>query len=235
MSMPFSSDEQVKRSYDFFNKVDKPTCTGCKRGIVMCMHVPCIGTPDDMERLMDAGYAKNMSLDFWAGVSTKEGVLKKSVKMNDLTSFEEDVLYLSPSIVGSEGKLALFNKSGTCSLLIDNQCSVHHIKPTQGQYACCKIDNMFMDTNGKQEPIDERVAIIHTWNTQRGKDIIERWKSEVNYSGPDRPTVPTSIGDMLDSLKEVINSHKRHEENMKALEITDEHPDKVYKTYEKPY
>src|SRR5688572_24414820 len=185
MSAPFSSQEQVQGAYDFLNGMEKPACPSCVRGVRMCYHTPCIGTVEDAERLIDAGYAKNLMLDWWVGERRKEESISKSFGLDKPTRlskpkkgdnpFTDDVEYLLPAIVGLEGKQATFARSGRCNLLVDNKCSLHDkgLKPTQGQYACCSRSRVFIDEDGKEQDLDERLLILHTWNTQKGKDVIE--------------------------------------------------------------
>jgi hypothetical protein len=249
MSMPFSTEEQIKKAEKFLTSVQKPVCNNCARGVSMCYHTPCIGTVDDMERLIDAGYAKNLMLDFWTGRSSVEsgtnkafGVAKRVPNKKDsiISFFEEDVMYLAPATVGKEGQISGFNKGGTCNLLKDNKCSLHDLglKPTQGQYACCSIDRAYMDEFGKQRDLDERLPILITWNTQRGKDLIERWKKEVNFTGPEKEEFPNDFGSMMQFMFEALGSHEKTKDRMKTggcPEVSDEHPQIYTHTYEKPY
>jgi hypothetical protein len=163
----------------------------------MCYHTPCIGTVDDIEKIIDAGYANNLMLDWWCG-GTK-----------DSNPFEEDVMYLIPAIVGSEGKQAKFARTGKCSLLIDNKCSLHDkgLKPIQGRLACCKIERVFIE-HGEEQDLDERIPVLHTWNTQRGLDLIERWKREVGFGKVKPATTPQDLSfpDMLEAMLSVMTA-----------------------------
>lgn len=245
MSQSFSSAEQIQKSYDFLNNVGKPACPNCSSGVKMCYHTPCIGTVDDMENLLDAGYAKNLMLDCWVGDSTKEEALNKAFPGAEkepftdkkFNPFDNDVFYLAPAIIGKEGQLAPFAKTGKCNLLIDNKCSLHDkgLKPIQGSLACCKIERVYINENGKQTDIDERISIMHTWNSQRGKDLIDRWKLEVNYQETGEYKVPMNLPELLESLEEVFKSHSRASKLDKELPKTvDDRPVKTL-TYEKPY
>lgn len=250
--MPFSTPEQVQKSYDFLHKMNKPACPGCARGVRMCHHTPCIGTPDDILKLLDAGYAKNLMLDWWIGETSKEESIKSSLgiskptklsKKDRFNPFEEDVEYIIPAIIGYEGIRSPFAKHGKCNLLINNQCSLHDkgLKPTQGSYACCKVENVWIDEDGKEQDIDERIPILHTWNTQKGRDVITRWKFLVSYDEEkDKGSnLPTSFPDMLDALMNVMTAH------MKQYDISgtdgrpaidpDEEVEVTKTIYEKPY
>ena len=91
MSMPFSTPEQVQKSYDFLHKMNKPACPGCARGVRMCYHTPCIGTPEDISKLLDAGYAKNLMLDWWVGQGTKEKSIKDTFGLDKPTKSLERI------------------------------------------------------------------------------------------------------------------------------------------------
>lgn len=222
--MPFSSDEQVQKSYDLLNSMDKPACPGCQRGVRMCKHTPCIGTVEDMEKLIDAGYAKKLMLDWWVGESSKYKSLKSSIGVDSPTKlskneernpFTEDISYLVPAIVGKEGQKAPFAKTGICTMLVNDLCSLHDqgLKPTQGSFACCKIDRVYIDEKGKEQDFDERLIILRTWNTQKGKDLIERWKAEVNYKGNnDGAEIPMTLPDMMEAMLSILGSIKMYDE-----------------------
>ena len=220
-TMSLSSDEQVQNSYDFLNSMEKPACPTCVRGVRMCYHTPCIGTVEDMEKLIDAGYARNLMLDWWVGEDHKAESISKSFGLSKPTRqskpkkgdnpFTEDVSYLLPAIVGLEAQQAPFTRSGKCNLLVDNKCSLHDkgLKPTQGQYACCTRNRVFLDSEGNEQDIDERILILHTWNTQRGKDLIERWKKEVGLVEEKEHGLPDNPVAMFEALLNVMISHSK--------------------------
>lgn len=247
MSKTYSTPEQVQKSYDFLNNIPKPSCPGCSRGIRMCYHTPCIGTPKDMAKLLDAGYANNLMLDLWLGSNSRDSSIKKSFgvsKPDNITNddiFIEDVIYLAPALVGYEGKKAPFAKHGKCNLLIDNQCSLHDkgLKPAQGSYACCKIDNVWIDENGNEQEIDERLPIIHTWNTQEGRNVISRWKSLVSYSGDENSNCPSSFPEMISALLSVfeaqVNLMETNPTDGRPAYDPDEKIESIKNIYEKPY
>ena len=206
--MEFSTPEVVEQSLDYLKKMPIPECPGCKRGIRMCYNTPCMGTVDDIERLINAGYAKNLMLDWWVGVETQIKHTKSGKNLKPDNEFTEDVPYLVPAIVGRQGKQAPWNKKGRCNLLVDDQCSVHVIKPVQGKASCCKVEPETIIVEGEEQYIDERIKILHTWNTQRGKDLIIRWKQEVDFKLDDDETegfsLPTNPLDMLMSMFDML-------------------------------
>lgn len=248
----FSTNEQVQKAYDFLHAVPTPQCSGCNRGIRMCYNVPCIPSVEDAEKLLDAGYAKKLMLDWWVGLASKEKALKSVLgrvpgaapKKERENPFPHDVPYLVPAIEGLEGKKAPFSRGGKCNLLVNNQCSLHSLglKPVQGRIACCKVENMYFDHNGRQQPIDERIAIFHTWNTQRGQDLISRWKEEVNYVEEDDEnednnlpmTKESMMEGVLEMFKYIAGSQFKVEGCPEVTEEEKNYEEKVV-MHEKPY
>ncbi len=206
--MELSTPEVVQQSIDYLNEMPVPECPGCKSGIRMCYNTPCMGTVDEIERLMNAGYSKNLMLDWWVGNSTADRLMKNGAKGKPDNEFEEDVPYLVPAIVDGGGKKAPWNKKGRCNLLVDDKCSIHAMKPIQGRAACCKVEYKTTIIDGEEMYIDERIKILHTWNTQKGKDLIARWKEEVNFKlekgEVEEFTLPTTPMDMLTALFDML-------------------------------
>ena len=59
-----------------------PTVCNCERCKAQC-HTPCLGTPEDIERLIDAGYGNRLTLVWWcAGMIM--GVTDTPIKMDRL-------------------------------------------------------------------------------------------------------------------------------------------------------
>lgn len=92
-------------------------CSQCKE---QC-HTPCLGTPDDIEKLIDAGYTDKLKLTSWyAGVVM--GVIKIPVPM------------IQPI---AESDYCIFFREGLCEL------HVNGMKPTEGRLShhSTRIDN----------------------------------------------------------------------------------------------
>lgn len=238
MAKNYSTQEQIDKALLFLGKIQLPECPGCKRGVYMCHHVPCIGTPDDMEALINAGHAKSLAIDTWHGRETQEEHMVDALQSGRENPFTEDLPYLVPATVGTEGGQVSFGKKGRCTFLKDNQCSLHTVglKPVQGQFACCKVERVFIDSNGKQQDLDERIPILHLWNTQRGHDLIQRWKAEVGYTGPEVLKSPTSLGDLMEVLMSVLGKEKSPEQKALSEEVEkEEWPLVTTITMDKPY
>ena len=89
----------------------------------MCQHRPCWPTPDDAQRLVEAGYADRLMVDWW---------------------FDRDknkTLYLlTPAIMGHESGEAPAHPEGQCTFLDEaGLCRLHdlNLKPTEGRIALC--------------------------------------------------------------------------------------------------
>lgn len=101
----------------------KEVVCSCKTCVKMCEHRPCWGTPEEIKKIIDAGYGSRLMMDYWVGVG------------------EEDTDVPSPAIVGYEGRRAPFIPQGRCTFLnAENLCELHDkgLKPLEGRVADCK-------------------------------------------------------------------------------------------------
>lgn len=89
------------------------TCEHCKN---MC-RAPCIGTPKDIEAIIDAGYAYKLKETKWM--------------VGKIMAGEEPIDMIQPTVVG-----------GWCAFRrADGMCELHglNLKPTEGVLASCKV------------------------------------------------------------------------------------------------
>ncbi len=89
----------------------KPTACSCKKCQEQC-HTPCLGTPEDINKLINAGYADRLAPTLWAaGISM--GVTDRRIKM--VQPRQED--------------------NGWCTFFHDGKCELHDtgLKPTEGR------------------------------------------------------------------------------------------------------
>ena len=130
----------------------KETVCECKDCVEMCRWRPCLGTPTDLERIVDAGLTKRLMLDWWVG-GGKNG---------------DDILILSPAVKGREtGRAAELIPTGECTFLTkDGKCELHGLglKPSEGRIADCKKE--------KQDGLHKKVAM--TWNNDGAQDFAKR-------------------------------------------------------------
>src|SRR5512143_828032 len=101
----------------------QPQACACPECIAMCQRRPCWPTPDDVQRLIETGYADQLMVDWW---------------------FDRDqnkTLYLlTPAIAGHESGEASAYPAGPCTFHDEaGLCRLHDLglKPTEGQLALC--------------------------------------------------------------------------------------------------
>ena len=126
------------------------SCAECK---AMCERRPCWPTPDDAQRLIDAGHAKRLMLDWWFD-----------------NAQNKTVYVLTPAIAGREAGQAPAIPSGRCTFLNEQGlCQLHDLglKPTEGKQALCN----------ERTPVDLHVQIGQTWDGAEGKTVIDAWEA----------------------------------------------------------
>lgn len=89
----------------------KPTVCSCSQCQAQC-HTPCLGTPEDIEKLISAGYGDRLAITWWA-VGQILGLTDRPVKM--VQPIRED--------------------NGWCTFFHDGKCELHDkgLKPTEGR------------------------------------------------------------------------------------------------------
>jgi hypothetical protein len=167
-------------------------CTGCKQGVSMCHNRPCFGSPEEFDKIIDAGYADKLRIDHWTGApaSTRIKVedtigdgpfvdLQKMLydyQQKNPNPHEEDVEMLSGGTDNDNNYYAPWMPSGTCKLLTeDNKCMLHDsgLKPSQGANACC---------NSELNTAEDNLYYANLWATPKGKEVIEKFKRTVNIA-----------------------------------------------------
>lgn len=92
-------------------------CALCK----MQCHTPCLGTPQDIERLIDAGYADRLKLTYWAAGMIM-GVIDRPIPMLQAAAGDE-----------------------YCTFFQNGLCELHTLglKPTEGKLShhSIRLDN----------------------------------------------------------------------------------------------
>ena len=118
-------------------------CSLCK----MQCHTPCLGTPQDIENLIDAGYADNLAPTLW-GVGMIMGVIDIPIPMIQ-------------AIAGKE--YCVFSHNGLCELHDKG------LKPTEGRLShhSTRINNF-----KASKSISWNVA--KEWLSEENADTIER-------------------------------------------------------------
>jgi hypothetical protein len=120
----------------------------------MCKNRPCWPTPDEARKLIEAGYAKKLMLDWYVA--------------------SPDIYVLTPAVVGHEGDLAPSTCMGwpQCCLLKNNRCEIHgELKPLMAKHA-------HHDTEKYGSASLEEIAKL--WDNEEGRALIKRWKKLVD-------------------------------------------------------
>ena len=129
-----------------------PSNCDCEKCSSMCKG-PCCGTPDDFNRLMDAGYANRLMLDDWP----------------------DGAVMLKPALKGYEGETAPWETRTEegCTFWHNGKCQLHDLdlKPLQGKLS------------HHSQTWDEMSALCEmmndAWTAEESTQVIERWKDLV--------------------------------------------------------
>lgn len=121
------------------------TCDECKQ---MCQR-PCWPTPEEAQKLIDAGYGDRLMNDYWART-------------------KGDIQILSPASKGYEGRMTPFWPGGGCTFQDeDGLCELHDLglKPMEGRKALCK------DRTPKK--LHEKMAKM--WDNPEAQELVDKW------------------------------------------------------------
>jgi len=126
-----------------------PSNCDCEKCSSMCK-APCCGTPEDMQKLINHGYASRLMLDDWPGGPDM----------------------LKPALKGSEGLSAPWEVSTEqgCTFWKNGKCELHDLglKPIQGKLA---------HHNNSLEKCEEIEYLINnSWKTDESETVVENWK-----------------------------------------------------------
>lgn len=128
-----------------------PACD-CETCRAMCRQRPCWPTPDDARRLIAAGHAERLMVDWWVDPAGRT------------------VYLLSPAIRGWETAVAPIEPRGDCTFRTPNGlCALHDagLKPTEGRLALCR----------NRTPDGLHDAIARSWAGEEGRGLLADWES----------------------------------------------------------
>jgi hypothetical protein len=135
-------------------------CTKCQS---MCWR-PCFGTPDDIQKLIEAGYEDRLCLDNHCG-------FEKNAEID----------LLSPALKGHESSFAplMSGSPEGCTFLKDGKCELHDkgLKPSQGRKA---IHN-HRDTKEEEEKYTGGklgASISELWKDEKAQKMVEDFKAK---------------------------------------------------------
>lgn len=146
-------------------------CVRCKS---MCRN-PCWPVPEDAERLMDAGHAGKLMLNWWEG--------------------KERVYVLCGANPGYEGEMAseglefesLLDGMLSMMMSVDPFSDLSSGCVFQSKNGMCELhDRGLKPVEGRRmhhgrDSIQLREAIVATWKTDAGSKALARWKQLVNF------------------------------------------------------
>lgn len=126
-------------------------CMECSR---MC-HSPCCGTPEEIEKLIEHGYAKQLMLDDYPDANT----------------------LIKPALKGFGGKKAPYETSSTrgCVFWKKGKCKLHNLglKPFIGRYAhhantIEQVNEVGAYVDKSWEPSEKVDRVINLWKSKTG-------------------------------------------------------------------
>ena len=121
------------------------TCDVCKK---MCLR-PCWPAPDEVLKLIEAGYGPQLMLDYWVVESG-------------------DIYLVCPASAGYEGKMAP-HRPPHCTFNHNFLCDLHDLdlKPLEGRMADCKRS---------QPDLHKKMADL--WDSVEGQTVVKVWKEK---------------------------------------------------------
>jgi hypothetical protein len=142
--------------------MEKDSCT-CECCIAACKQRPCWGTPQEMKKIIDAGFGNKLMLDWW---DTEALLIDRSSNF---------VWLLSPAIREYEAKQAPETFPFFMQCVFQNKqelCDLHdlNLKPSEGKRIWHEID----DSEAKEIHLE----IMRTWRTSEGKELVNQWRQE---------------------------------------------------------
>lgn len=130
--------------------INECACNTCQN---MCKKAACIGTPDDMMKLIDAGYTDRLDLYNWAG-AIKHGI-----------PIVENVV------------IPIFDKEkGCCTFFTeDGKCELHDLglKPLEGKLADCKRTEIAADK------IPPAIMVAWSWKNPGNQIVANQVRSKI--------------------------------------------------------
>lgn len=138
-----------------------PTECECKECSLMC-HAPCCGTHEEMQILIDNGYASRLMYDDLPGGPPM----------------------LKPALKGYEGKRSPWSTATEegCTFWKDGKCELHslRIKPIQGKLAHHSLTDKQFDSisdyikeNWENVTLEELDTLISKWNERKINEEVD--------------------------------------------------------------
>lgn len=129
-------------------KKHKESVCACETCQSYCARRPCWPTPEEADKILDAGFARRLMRDWWVD--------------------EPYVYIICPANEGCGGEDApSWPSPSPCLLFKNGLCELHGLglKPFEGRAA-------HHDNDGSTVHKD----VADTWRTTKGKEVVERWQ-----------------------------------------------------------
>lgn len=138
----------------------KPVSCKCQTCKSQCMRSPCLGTPQDIEKIIDAGYKHRIFGTIWA--------------TRVAWGFNEPPIHMYQALQLDSG----------CTFFQNGLCELHSkgLKPTEGRLSHHSV------TQENYEPrkgLSYNVA--KTWLDPRNKEVIARITNKMENNNDDNP------------------------------------------------
>lgn len=152
-------------------------CEGCQSA---CKKNPGWPTPEEANQALDAGLADQYMLDWWEDFDEDTWEVRNIYIICPASKHHDGGK--APEVPeGLQGMFAVMSGwcKGECVLYKDGKCSIHTsgFKPVQcRQSGGCKHVDLQGLTN---EEFNYETAKL--WDTDEGREVVEKWKSLVNY------------------------------------------------------
>jgi hypothetical protein len=122
-------------------------CEICKE---MCVRRPCWPSPDEVVKLIEAGYGDRLMLDYWCA--------------------DPDINIIAPACIGSERSRAPSFRFTRCTFIgALGLCELHDIglKPIEGRLT---------HHDGDLKDLHYDVAML--WESDEGREVVQKWRDE---------------------------------------------------------
>lgn len=135
------------------------SCLECQS---MCTR-PCWGTPENIQKLIDAGFGNRLYADYWCGRRVEDS----------------DINMIQPALKDFEHGIAPFwpRTEKGCTFWKDGLCELHDkgLKPIEGKLADCSKNSSKLDEEKSKYGMTCHEMVARTWDSEEGRTLYENW------------------------------------------------------------
>lgn len=137
----------------------KPKSCKCSKCKTQCITAPCLGTPEDIWNLIQAGYIDMIKPTIW-GAGIAMGVTNQLIEMYQ----------------------AEFVNNEYCTFFVNGLCSLHNVglKPTEGKLSYHEPQNMY------NPQLNLTWLVAKEWIDVRNQETINKIKSVIDENNQTR-------------------------------------------------